>query len=194
MIEEIYGDLVFMISSCANSISLFVQMLQEKYDQHPELAEAKAEQQLLRHELHRYKALCDLEERERLQQEILQLRNQVQLYLETGTPGSMKQRRLSLTPAHGIQASCSPIKLLSLSEAPEPMPSCESASSSRHVNGEPLASSVEGHAIELLEQERKEWDQREKEFITMVQGLRDESEHHMQLAEKLRKELEGEKR
>jgi hypothetical protein len=175
-------------------IFVSVQMLQEKYDHHPEVAEAKAEQQLLRHELHRYKASCDLEERGRLQLEILQLRNQVQLYLETGTPGSMKQRRLSLTPAHGVQPSFSPIKLMSLTAVPESIPSCESASSSRHVDSEPPASSVEGHAIELLEQERREWDQREQEFISMVQELRDDCEHHMQLAEKWRKELEGEKR
>lgn len=176
-------------------IVLFVQVLQEKFYHHPELAEAKAEQQLLRHELHRFKALCDLEECERLQQEILQLRNQVQLYLETGTPGSMKQRRLSLTPGHGVQPSYSPIKLMSLTAVPESMPSCESASSSRHVDAsEPPASSVEERAIQILEQERREWDQREKEFISMVQDLRDESENHMQLAEKWRKELEGEKR
>lgn len=169
-------------------------MLQEKFDHHPELAEAKAEQQLLRHELHRYKALCDLEEREKLQQEILHLRNQVQLYLETGTPGSMKQRRLSLTPAHGVQPSYSPIKLMSLTAVPETMPACESASSSKHVDDELPASTVEGHAADLLEQERREWDQREKEWISMVQELREECDHHMQLAEKWRKELEGEKR
>jgi hypothetical protein len=160
-------------------IFVSVQMLQEKYDHHPEVAD---------------KASCDLEERGRLQLEILQLRNQVQLYLETGTPGSMKQRRLSLTPAHGVQPSFSPIKLMSLTAVPESIPSCESASSSRHVDSEPPASSVEGHAIELLEQERREWDQREQEFISMVQELRDDCEHHMQLAEKWRKELEGEKR
>ncbi|XP_024379513.1 kinesin-like protein KIN-12B [Physcomitrium patens] len=176
------------------ALQLENKMLQEKFIHHPELAEAKAEQELLRHELNRYKALCDLEASEKLQQEIVQLRNQVLLYLENGTPGSMKQRRLSLTPTKGIQPSYSPIKLMSLTAVPEAMPSCESASSSRQLDDEPPASTTEGRAAEFLEQERAEWDEREKELVAMVQGLREECDHYMMLAEKRRKELEGEKR
>jgi hypothetical protein len=45
-----------------------------------------------------------------------------------------------------------------------------------------------------LDEEQREWDEREKEWISVVQDLREESHNHKQLAEKWKKELEGEKR
>lgn len=175
------------------ALQLEYKMLQEKFIHHPELAAAKAEQDLLRHELHRCKVLCDLDERENLQQDILQLRNQVHHYIEHGAPGSMKQRHPSLTSTHGARLSYSPVKAMSLTAVPETMPSCESALS-MHVDDQPPASIAEEHVADILEQERRKWDEREIELVTMVQGLREECDHHMMLAEKRRKELEGEKR
>lgn len=173
---------------------LFGQLLQEKFEQHPELADAKAEQQLLRHEIQQYKSFCDLGEREKLQEEIVHLRNQLHSYLEMGTSGSLKHRRLSLTPKKSVLPH-SPIKLMSLTAVPEAMPSCESTSSSNHLKeDQPPVSPTEARASELLEQERREWDEREREWTSVVQELREECDHHMQLAEKRRKELEIEKR
>lgn len=180
------------------SLKLEHKMLQEKFDHHPELAEAHAERELLRHEVDRYKTLCDLEEREKLQEEIFHLRNQVQLYLETGTPDSTKPRRLSVceavSPALCCQNTCSPSKILPTTAVPEAVPACQSPSSCTQDDAERPASTVEVHAADLLEQERRDWNQREKEWISMVHELREERDHHMQLSEKLRKELEGEKR
>ncbi|CAK9858991.1 unnamed protein product [Sphagnum jensenii] len=112
---------------------------------------AKMKQQSLEEELQKYKTFCDLGEREALQQEITELRSQLQLYLETGT------------------APWVPTK--------------------QHPQGQPEAT-----ADKRLEEERKEWDQRESEWIVIVQELREESRNHKQLAEKWKKELEREKR
>jgi hypothetical protein len=83
-------------------LQLEFEMLQEKFNEHPDVTEAKMKQQCLENELQRLKTFCKLGEREALQKEITQLRNQLQLLLETGTPGSLKQRRLSLTPKNSI--------------------------------------------------------------------------------------------
>lgn len=168
-------------------------MLQEKFDHHPDVAEARAEQDLLRHELQQYRSFCDLGERDALQEEVMQLRNQLQFYLETGTPGSLKQRRLSLTPKKSIPPH-SPVKLLSLTAVSEGMSSCESTSSSNNVKGASVVAMPEAPVDERLDEERREWDEREKEWISVVQELREESDRHLQLADKRRKELEGEKR
>ncbi|CAN5953645.1 unnamed protein product [Sphagnum jensenii] len=112
---------------------------------------AKMKQQSLEEELQKYKTFCDLGEREALQQEITELRSQLQLYLETGTAPRVPTKQ--------------------------------------HPQGQPEAT-----ADKRLEEERKEWDQRESEWIVIVQELREESRNHKQLAEKWKKELEREKR
>jgi hypothetical protein len=164
------------------------QMLQEKFNEHPDVTEAKMKQQCLENELQRLKTFCKLGEREALQKEITQLRNQLQLLLETGTPGSLKQRRLSLTPKNSILTQ-SPNKPLLLSVVHEASPLQDSASSSGSPQGQPELS-----ADKRLDEEQREWDEREREWISVVQDLREESHNHKQLAEKWKKELEGEKR
>ncbi|CAK9189601.1 unnamed protein product [Sphagnum troendelagicum] len=170
------------------ALQLEFEMLQEKFNEHPDVTEAKMKQQCLENELQRLKTFCKLGEREALQKEITQLRNQLQLLLETGTPGSLKQRRLSLTPKNSILTQ-SPNKPLLLSVVHEASPLQDSASSSGSPQGQPELS-----ADKRLDEEQREWDEREREWISVVQDLREESHNHKQLAEKWKKELEGEKR
>lgn len=167
------------------------QILQEKFDQHPALAEAKAQQELLHHELEQYKSFCDLGERESLQNEITLIRNQLTVYLESETSRSLKQRRLS----HYIKdsrASLSAVQLLPVDaslEAPS-IPPC----TSHHGNN--LSSETN---MEVSGSSRdSELDQHEQngneDLHLVIQELREERDHYMQLAERGRKELEGEKR
>jgi kinesin family protein 15 len=155
---------------------------------------AKMKQQSLEEELQKYKTFCDLGEREALQQEITELRSQLQLYLETGTAPRVPTKQqccLSVTPEKNMLPP-SPVNsklLVSVSGLPEGSPLQDSASSSGSPQGQPEAT-----ADKRLEEERKEWDQRESEWIVIVQELREESRNHKQLAEKWKKELEREKR
>ncbi|CAM6019631.1 unnamed protein product [Sphagnum balticum] len=156
---------------------------------------AKMKQQSLEEELQKYKTFCDLGEREALQQEITELRSQLQLYLETGTAPRVPTKQqccLSVTPEKKNMLPPSPVNsklLVSVSGLPEGSPLQDSASSSGSPQGQPEAT-----ADKRLEEERKEWDERESEWIVIVQELREESRNHKQLAEKWKKELEREKR
>jgi kinesin family protein 15 len=173
----------------------FEMLQQEKFNECLDVnTAAKMKQQSLEEELQKYKTFCDLGEREALQQEITELRSQLQLYLETGTAPRVPTKQqccLSVTPEKNMLPP-SPVNsklLTSVSGLPEGSPLQDSASSSGSPQGQPEAT-----ADKRLEEERKEWDQRESEWIVIVQELREESRNHKQLAEKWKKELEREKR
>jgi kinesin family protein 15 len=173
----------------------FEMLQQEKFNECLDVnTAAKMKQQSLEEELQKYKTFCDLGEREALQQEITELRSQLQPYLETGTAPwvpTKQQCCLSVTPEKNmLPPSPENSKLLaSVSGLPAASPLQDSASSSGSPQGQPEAT-----ADKRLEEERKEWDERESEWIIIVQELREESRNHKQLAEKWKKELEREKR
>ncbi|KAH9577047.1 hypothetical protein CY35_01G194100 [Sphagnum magellanicum] len=186
----------FHADELSSALPLEFEMLQqEKFNECLDVnTAAKMKQQSLEEELQKYKTFCDLGEREALQQEITELRSQLQLYLETGTAPRVPTKQqccLSVTPEKNMLPP-SPVNsklLASVSGLPEGSPLQDSASSSGSPQGQPEAT-----ADKRLEEERKEWDERESEWIIIVQELREESRNHKQLAEKWKKELEREKR
>ena len=151
------------------------QTLQEKFDKHPEVTHSKIELERLLDELDRYKTFFDLGEREVLMQENMELRNHLQTYLECDTPGPAKNRRLSLT-SKAIRESAADLSLLRTAVPDGPPVSCE------------------GFETGQLENERMLWQERELEWLTLMEEMQAESEKWRLLADKRRVELDGEKR
>lgn len=170
----------------------FIQMLQQKFDHHPELLGAKIAHEKLQLELQDYKKFFDLGERSALKEEITHLQSQLHLYLDSKMSGSLIQCQRAPTPQKP-DVDHSHVKVLPVDAVPEAPPSGESSSPDQLKN-ELLESTMEGSAGHLLEQERREWEKREKQWILVVQGLREECDHHSNIVERIRKELEGEKR
>jgi kinesin family protein 15 len=151
------------------------QTLQEKFDKHPEVTHSKIELERLLDELDRYKTFFDLGEREVLLQENMELQNHLQSYLECDTPGPAKNRRLSLT-SKAIRESAADLSLLRTAVPDGP--------------------SVSGGVLEIdqLENERKLWQERELEWLTLMEEMQAESDKWRLLADKRKVELDGEKR
>uniref|UniRef100_A0A7I4BD30 Kinesin motor domain-containing protein n=1 Tax=Physcomitrium patens TaxID=3218 RepID=A0A7I4BD30_PHYPA len=148
--------------------------LQEKFDKHPEVTHSKMELERLLDELGRYKTFFDLGEREVLLQENMDLRNHLQTYLECDTPGPAKQRRLSLT-SKAIRESAAGLSLRTT------------------VSHCPLESG-DAPETDQLAIERRLWQERELEWLTLMEEMQSESEKYRLLAEKRKVELDGEKR
>lgn len=151
------------------------QTLQEKFDKHPEVTHSKVELERLLDELDRYKTFFDLGEREVLSQENMELRNHLQTYLECDTPGPAKNRRLSLT-SKAIRESAADLSLLRTA-VPDGASLC----------GEDLET-------DQLVNERMLWQERELEWLTLMEEMAAESEKWRLLADKRKVELDGEKR
>ncbi|KAJ7533748.1 hypothetical protein O6H91_13G062700 [Diphasiastrum complanatum] len=162
-------------------------VLQEKYDHHPEVTQAQIEQQRLYDELQRYRDFFDLGEREALQEEVIHLRNHLQAFLDSDTPRSGKGRRQSSTPK-------TKRSLLRLSEDKSSLALCRVSEEAPKETQE-LAMVVADHFDSAKwEEERKQWVEREAEWMSVLEELREESQCNKHLAEKGKVELEGEKR
>lgn len=184
--------LPLFLAMVSNSYFQFIQMLQQKFDHHPELAEAKIAQEKLQLELQEYKKFFDLGERSALKEEITHLQCKLDLYLDSKISGSSMQCQPVPTPQKP-DIDHNHVKVLSVDAVPEAPASSESSSPDQLEN-ELLESTLEGSAGYLLEKEQREWEEREKQWMLVVQGLREECDHHSNLVERIRKELEGEKR
>ena len=180
-----------LLAMVSNTYFQFIQMLQQKFDHHPELLEAKIAHEKLQLELQEYKKFFDLGERSALKEEITHLQSQLDLYLDSKISGSSIQCQRVPTPQEP-DVDHSHVKVLSVDAVPEAPPS--ESSSPDQLKNALLESTMEGSAGHLLEQERREWEKREKQWISVFQGLREECDHHSNLVERIRKELEGEKR
>lgn len=157
-------------------------MIQEKFSQNPELAEAKIQLESLRLELERYKSFCDLGERANLENEIMILRNQLNVYLESETSRSLKQRRSSLFNKDN-PASAEPTQILSVDRAPE------SATTSYDAGNPESATGSKDSDLD-----RNDRGSDDEDLHLLVQELKEERDHYIQLAERRQKELDGEKR
>lgn len=157
-----------MVDLCA------CQTLQEKFDKHPEVTHSKIELERLLDELDRYKTFFDLGEREVLSQENSDLRNHLQTYLECDTPAPAKNRQLSLT-SKAIRESAAGLSL-------------------RTAVPDGPSESAEALETDQLVNERKLWQERELEWLTLMEEMQAESEKYRLLADKRKVELDGEKR
>ncbi|KAH9327601.1 hypothetical protein KI387_007779, partial [Taxus chinensis] len=160
------------------SLAFEHKLLEDKYENHPEVTRATIEEKRLLEELEKYRNFYELGERDALIEEMQNLRTQLQYYLELNTSISPKKLRVSVTktqrpeliePAHS-RALCT------ISEVPAPDGIKDTLSDKK------------------WEEENREWTERETEWISLVDDLRAELNSVGCLAEKKDKELESEKR
>ncbi|CAN1182467.1 Kinesin-like protein KIN-12A [Linum perenne] len=157
-------------------------LLKEKYDNHPEVSRVNIELKRAQEELENYRNFCDLGEREVLLEEIQDLRNQLQYYVDSSSTASHKRRSLLKLTYLNEQPTLPPPDLGTIPESSE-----ESAE-------EKLPESSEDSAEEKFEQERLRWTEAESKWISLAEELRAELDATRSLAEKQGKELDIEKK
>ncbi|KAL1535673.1 TRAFAC class myosin-kinesin ATPase superfamily [Salvia divinorum] len=140
-------------------------ILQEKYNNHPEVLRTQVEYKRVQDELERYQNFFDLGERDVLLEEIQDLRAQLQYYLDS--TAKMSKRETALIQL----ASCEP------KVAP--------ASSATHTTESPE---------ERLQQERIQWTEAESKWISLVDELRMELEANQSMCQRQKQELDMEKK
>ncbi|MBA0779987.1 hypothetical protein Gotri_004145 [Gossypium trilobum] len=143
-------------------------LLKEKYENHPEVLRTKIELKRAQDELERFRNFHDLGEREVLLEEIQDLRNQLQYYIDPSSTSA--RRRNSLLK---LTYSCEPNVPLPLRAIPE---------------------TNEESAEEKFEQERIRWTEAEGKWISLAEELRTELDASKLLADKRKQELDMEKK
>ncbi|XP_017975859.1 PREDICTED: kinesin-like protein KIN12B [Theobroma cacao] len=143
-------------------------LLKEKYENHPEVLRTKIELKRVQDELERFRNFHDLGEREVLLEEIQDLRNQLQYYIDSSSTSA--RRRNSLLQ---LTYSCEP-------NVPPPLSA--------------ITETSEESAEEKFEQERIRWTEAESKWISLAEELRTELDASRSLAEKRKQELDMEKK
>ncbi|CAI9117485.1 OLC1v1018885C1 [Oldenlandia corymbosa var. corymbosa] len=143
-------------------------LLKEKYENHPEILRTKIELKRVQDDLQRYRNFFDLGERDVLLEEIQDLRNQLQFYVDSSPKFSRKKG-----PLLQLTYSCQPSLASNLCTARE---------------------SNEQNAEQRFEQERIQWAEAEGKWISVVENLRTELEASQTLLQKERQELVSEKK
>lgn len=146
----------------------YLQLLKEKYENHPEILRTKIELKRVQDDLDRYRNFFDLGERDVLLEEIQDLRNQLQFYVDS-SPKLPRKR----SPLLQLTYSCQPSLASTLCTAVE---------------------SIEENAEQRLEQERNQWTEAESKWISLVEELRSELEASQKLLAKETQELASEKK
>ncbi|KAG7995310.1 hypothetical protein I3843_01G102900 [Carya illinoinensis] len=141
-------------------------ILKEKYENHPELLRTKIELKRVQDELEHYRNFYDMGEREVLVEEIQDLRNQLQFYIDTSSTACRKNPLLQLT------YSCETQSAPPLTSIPESTETAE----------------------EKLERESIRWTEAESRWISLSEELRLELESSRSLAEKRKQELDTERK
>ncbi|XP_050237294.1 kinesin-like protein KIN-12B [Mercurialis annua] len=144
------------------------ELLKQKYENHPDVLMTNVELKRVLAELERYRNFYDLGERDVLMEEIQDLRNQLQYYVDSSSPAALKRKSiLQLT------YPCEPSIPLPLTGIPE---------------------ATEESAEMKLERERICWTEAESKWISLAEELRTELDASRVLVEKTRRELEMEER
>ena len=145
-----------------------LQILKEKYENHPEILRTKIELRRVQDELDSYRNFFDMGERDILLEEIQHLRSQLHYYIDSASPASARKR--------------SPLLQLTYSSEPSTAPLCS------------IPESTEQSLEEKFEQERHRWAEAESKWISLCEELRSELEESRSLAEKQKVELDSEKK
>ncbi|KAG6393427.1 hypothetical protein SASPL_147668 [Salvia splendens] len=140
-------------------------ILQEKYDNHPDVLRTQVEYKRVQDELERYQNFFDLGERDVLLEEIQDLRAQLKYYLDS--TAKMSKRETAL-----IQLASSEPKVALASSATRTTESPE----------------------ERLQQERIQWTEAESKWISLVDELRKELEANQSICQRQKQELDMEKK
>ncbi|GMJ04773.1 hypothetical protein like AT3G23670 [Hibiscus trionum] len=143
-------------------------LLKEKYENHPEVLRTRIELKRVQDELEQFRNFHDLGEREVLLEEIQDLRNQLQYYVDSSSTLARRQNSLlQLTYSRDLNVSPP------LSAIPE---------------------TSEESAEEKFEQERIRWTEAESKWISLAEELRTELDAARLLAEKRKQQLDMEKK
>ncbi|XP_022761807.1 kinesin-like protein KIN-12B [Durio zibethinus] len=157
----------FMVEELA-SLTHEHKLLKDKYENHPEVLRTKIELKKVQDELECFRNFHDLGEREVLIEEIQDLRNQLQYYIDCSS--TLARRQNSLLQ---LTNSCEP-------NVPPPLGAIPETS--------------EESAEEKFEQERIRWTEAESKWISLAEELRTELDASRLLAEKRKQELIMEKK
>ncbi|XP_057773195.1 kinesin-like protein KIN-12B [Salvia miltiorrhiza] len=140
-------------------------ILQEKYDNHPDVLRTQVEFKRVQDELERYQNFFDLGERDVLLEEIQDLRVQLQYYLDSSA--KMSKRETALLQLTSCEPSIAPgLSATHTTESPE----------------------------EKLQQERIQWTETESKWISLVDELRMELEANRSICQRQKQELDMEKK
>lgn len=149
------------------NVNSYLQILQEQYDNHPEVLRTQVELKRVQDELERYQNFFDLGERDVLLEEVQDLRTQLQFYLDSSAKTSKRQ-----TPVVQLTSSCEPSVAPALSSTPDTTENAE----------------------ERLQQERIQWSEAESKWISLVEELRMELEANRLISQRQKQELDMEKK
>ena len=149
-----------------NNIIACLQLLKEKYENHPELLRTKLELLRVQDELERLQNFCDMGERDVLLEEIHDLRCQLQYYTDSSVKTSAPRKSL----------------LQLISSEPSSCPALDT-----------VPESTEENAGERLVHERSQWAEVESRWICLAEELERELEASRAQAEQLKQELEVER-
>lgn len=158
-------------------------ILEDKFQNHPEVTRAMIEEKRLSEELEKYRSFCELGgERDALIEEIKNLRTQLQYYLDLNSSVSAKKLRMSVvnqsTQRPEFNKSAHSLGLCTISELPVAAPD----------------ETRDTLSDKKWEEENRQWTEREDEWISLVDELRAELDSVNCLAEKRKKEVENEQR
>lgn len=145
----------------------YVQLLKEKYENNPEVQEAKIESNRLKDELEQYRNFFQLGEKEVLIEEVQDLRFQLQYYIDSSS--RRKEEQLLQLRYSRERSSTPPLSII---------PEVEENSEKSEETGE-----------DKFEQERKQWTEAESKWILLAEELRTELESARSLADKLKQDL-----
>ncbi|GFP94193.1 kinesin-like protein kin12b [Phtheirospermum japonicum] len=148
-------------------------ILQEQYDNHPDVLRTKIELQRAQDELERYQNFFDLGERDVLLEEIQDLRTQLQSYLDSSSKASKRQ-----APPLQLVASCEP------SGAPDSNENAKERLEQERIQW----TEAESKWISLVEELKTELEanrstaQRQKQELDMEKKCSEELKEAMQMA------------
>ncbi|KAM1746993.1 hypothetical protein ACFX11_013572 [Malus domestica] len=145
----------------------YIQILKEKYENHPELLRTNIELKRVQDELENLRNFCDMGEREVLFEEIQDLRSQLQYYVDCSST-SARTRNSMMQLTYSRDPNVAPLSTISESN--------------------------EESSEQKLEQERQKWNEVESKWISLTEEFRMELEASRSLAEKTMQELETEKK
>ncbi|CAI8618538.1 unnamed protein product [Vicia faba] len=171
----------FMNEDLVSHAREHVRLLKENYEHHPEVLKMKIELKRVQDKLQEYQNFYEFGEREVLMEEICNLRNQLQFYLDYPSPSARKKYPLLQLP-HSSEPS--------LEANLNAIPDSTEARTEENANSE----STEDSAEVKLEQERSQWTEAENRWISLSEELRAEVEANRLLAEKTKRELDAERK
>ena len=146
---------------------MMIQLLKEKYENHPEVLRTKIELKSVQDELENLLNFHEMGEREVLLEEIQDLRGQLQYYVDSSSSSRKRNPSLQLT------YSCDPTVAPPLGT---------------------ISESNEESAEDKFAQERMRWTEAESKWIFLSEEMRIEHEALRSEAEKRERELETEKK